>query len=71
MEILDRDLLTSDLVGSAELKVKDLIQNGGLKNHWVEIFYKGPLLGRLKSGGKILISTKYIDLSNSITNGLG
>lgn len=52
MEIFDKDLLKSDLVGNTILRVEDLIVKGGVKN-WFDIYYKE------KSAGKILLSTKW------------
>jgi hypothetical protein len=57
MEVLDKDTLTSDLVGKCFLQVEDLCINGGV-NEWVEIHYD-KLIRKNLSGGKIHIITKW------------
>ena len=58
MKILDKDVLTSDLVGTALLSVEDLAVNGGQQQQWHEIYYKN------KSSGKILISSRFVEDAN-------
>lgn len=58
VEILDKDLVTSDLVGSTLLHVDDLAVNGGMQQQWHEIYYKN------KSSGKILISSQFVENAN-------
>ena len=55
MSILDKDLVTSDLVGTTLLHVDDLAVNGGQQQQWHEIYYKN------KSSGKILISSRFVE----------
>lgn len=57
MEVLDKDVVTSDLVGKCFLQVEDLIINGGI-NDWVEIHYD-KLIRKNLCGGKIHIKTKW------------
>ncbi len=61
MEILDEDVTSSDLVGSAILRFDELILNGGVEN-WFEIYYDGGIFGKKKglSGGRVKIRTKWV-----------
>ena len=64
MDILDEDVTTSDLVGTAVLRFDDLILNGGVEN-WFEIYYDGGLFGKKKglSGGKVKLRSKWVGAS--------
>ena len=60
LDILDEDVTSSDLVGSAALRFDDLILNGGVEN-WFEIYYDGGMFGKKKglSGGRVKLRTKW------------
>ena len=63
VEIRDKALLKSDLIGGVSLSVDNLVQNGGLTDQWYDITFKGKLLGRIKNGGRIKISSSFVDFS--------
>ena len=63
VEIRDKDMLKSDLIGGVSLSVDNLVQNGGLTDQWYDITYKGKFLGKIKNGGRIKISSSFVDFS--------
>lgn len=44
MEILDKDHVKDDLIGTAILKVEEITKKGGVRD-WFEIFFTGKLGG--------------------------
>lgn len=47
MDIMDKDVLTSDTVGTALLNIDDLIIKGGT-DEWHEIYYKKKSSGKIR-----------------------